>query len=330
MKSSKCVRVATAFAVASLAVLWSLRTRDRLSAYGGVELSKGVWYFPQLVSPEVIKAVLASLPPESEWPECLDSTGGRQCSRLAVGSNPHFRKIVSTLGALWGVDAAIKTVEHLPLMRFAPGHAGVPIHTDVHKSAADKDASPEHFEPEPADLTLLLYLTANSPAHGGQTVFVHRNVSVSPSPGALLAWTNTDDRGQIDRRSAHYVTAYSAEAPGMRYVMQFGLQLRPHDGKCPARSAAWERNPDFHPLRGGAGDADRILCGEHLGYSSFFPILGASAPEPDTSGGRCSECPCSRSRVLSAWGKSELRKLLFGASEAASNEVGCEGCCNAD
>ena len=263
---------ACACVIASVALLLRPRNDDRLGLFGGEELADGIWYFPKLISDEAIEAVLGNLPPEGEWRECPDSWGGRKCSKLEIGSNPHLQSIASTLGALWGLDSAVVTVTHVPLMSFSPGHDGVGLHTDVHKLAREtKDNVTE--DTIPADLTLLVYVTDSDPSHGGQTVFASRNLSVSPSRGALLAWTNINKQGETNFGNAHYVSPYAKYAPSERVVMQFSLSLRAHDSTCPGKSSPWMRGLAFHPLKGGV-DSDRLLCGEHLGYTTIEVLQG--------------------------------------------------------
>lgn len=65
-------------------------------------------------------------------------------------------------------------------------------------SLADIDAK---YSGKQREFSLLVYLNENF--SGGETVFTKRGITIKPSMGKLLMWSNLDDQGSVDPLSKH-------------------------------------------------------------------------------------------------------------------------------
>eukprot|EP00054_Salpingoeca_dolichothecata_P002662 m.23487 g.23487 ORF g.23487 m.23487 type:complete len:490 (-) comp13178_c0_seq1:105-1574(-) len=82
---------------------------------------------------------------------------------------------------------------HAQLVRYEAG-SRYKLHTDCHQTPNHKNNRAVSF---------LVYLLSVEEGEGGETVFPHLNIGVTPQQGAALIWNNLDEQGNCDLLTEH-------------------------------------------------------------------------------------------------------------------------------
>ena len=190
--------------------------RPASSAATRLSDSPSIWLTPDFLSPEAIAHMLMQVPKdEAAYSPCIgqvDEFESKRCAMMPVAGDAIIEAVVAKVENTWAVDTAKLLEGGLPIIRYLPGAPAVGKHGDEDRHGTIPNA------------TLVVYLTgASSSGVSGQTIFPDANVSVSPKPGAVLSFQNTDEHGKRHPLAKHLVSAVAKDAPGDRLILQIPI-----------------------------------------------------------------------------------------------------------
>ncbi|EOD03739.1 hypothetical protein EMIHUDRAFT_439391 [Emiliania huxleyi CCMP1516] len=240
---------------------------ERLSSSPDIWLTKG------FLSPAEVKHLRTKVPAdEAAYAPCIgqvDEFESKRCAFVPVAGDPLAEALVARLGEAWRVDTSRLVAAGLPLIRYLPGAPPVGKHGDEDRHGVVPNA------------TLVLYLTGSDPAHpAGQTIFPEAGVAVSPTPGAVLSFSNLDASGAPHPNGRHLVSAVPREAESDRLVLQVPL-AHPAGGAPPhayAEHVSGNKKPGEHEkLHGNAQQKGAYAAAVAAGMSIAVAFMAAKA-----------------------------------------------------
>ncbi|EOD38537.1 hypothetical protein EMIHUDRAFT_440051 [Emiliania huxleyi CCMP1516] len=251
---------------------------ERLSSSPDIWLTKG------FLSPAEVKHLRTKVPAdEAAYAPCIgqvDEFESKRCAFVPVAGDPLAEALVARLGEAWRVDTSRLVAAGLPLIRYLPGAPPVGKHGDEDRHGVVPNA------------TLVLYLTGSDPAHpAGQTIFPEARrrrslrprsagVAVSPTPGAVLSFSNLDASGAPHPNGRHLVSAVPREAESDRLVLQVPL-AHPAGGAPPhayAEHVSGNKKPGEHEkLHGNAQQKGAYAAAVAAGMSIAVAFMAAKA-----------------------------------------------------
>lgn len=259
----------------------------RVLEKGGRELGRepgNIWFFEGFMAEEQMRRILELAPPDDSpmWGGCTFEPQGeeedksRQCALVQVGDDATVRDFLDKFGDLWQVNT--KFFQQIPIARFKPGSSEVRPHVDYMSGGGSIVA----------DLTALIYLSEVPPELGGQTHFNSASLIVQPKRGAMLAWRGSDQLGQPNLYTQHWVAPYSAKAAVPRYALQIPISFSHGAGEvdeygCPLRRANWTRPKSFDPF---TKDLLRAACSLQVGMVPTTAITMTETETPTSTSSR--------------------------------------------
>jgi len=104
-------------------------------AQGVKKSDSGIWFFEQLLRPEVVVRVLERLPnrESDEWIPCprIEHNPKKRCFMLPIRDDPLLQEVVTSFKAAWGQHLDITEITHLAINRVIPGKSADELHADV-------------------------------------------------------------------------------------------------------------------------------------------------------------------------------------------------------
>lgn len=236
-------------------------------AQGVKKSDSGIWFFDQLLRPEVVARVLERLPePDSnEWTGCprIEHNLKKRCFMLPINDDPLLKEVVTSFKAAWGDHLNTDEITHLAINRVKPGKAADELHADVFTGSPGK---PRAGLERPTAHNII-YLTEQPSSSSNDQLANATKVQGKNLTSALSGWKSTKQwpaRPQDDAKcgiNIIYLTQQPAEVqPEQSGQLQFpraGVTITPKAGAM-ISFAMTEDNDHFVGAFADNALADRI------------------------------------------------------------------------